>query len=124
MKLLGYALHKKMKIIPEWSTGYIYLSQEELNQFYFQEGDTENMVNYPLSIKGIKLAALFLERNNYIKLSFRSIGNIPVNEMMSTYFTGGGHKNAAGGEEYKLNLEQTLRKFEEILPFYKEVLKP
>ncbi len=123
MRLLGYALHKKMKILHEWSTGYIYLTKDELNQFCFHKGDSEGIVNYPLSIKGIRFAALFLERDNYIKISFRSVGNIPVNEIMSKHFVGGGHKNAAGGEEYELSLDDTLKKFEQLLPLYKELLQ-
>ncbi|MCX7861930.1 MAG: bifunctional oligoribonuclease/PAP phosphatase NrnA [Bacteroidales bacterium] len=122
MRLLGYALHKKMKIIHEWSTGYIWLNKEELKNFCFQKGDNEGIVNYPLNIKGIKLAALFLEKENYIKISMRSIGNVPANEIISKHFVGGGHLNAAGGEEYNLSLEDTLKKFESILPLYKTYL--
>jgi phosphoesterase RecJ-like protein len=65
---------------------------------------------------------LFLERDGYIKISFRSVGSIPVNEIMAKHFSGGGHKNAAGGDEKNLSLEECLRKFESILPLYKDVL--
>jgi len=123
MRLLGYALHKKMKIIHEWSAGYIYLTKEELKEFCFQKGDSEGLVNYPLSIKGIRIAALFLERENYIKISIRSKGDVPANEIMMKYFKGGGHLNAAGGEEYNLSLEETIKKFEQILPLYKKYLQ-
>lgn len=122
MRLLGYALHQKMKVLYEWNTAYIWLSKDELKHFCFQIGDSEGMVNYPLSIKGIKLAALFLEKENYIKISMRSIDNVPVNEIMKNHFTGGGHKNAAGGEEYQLSLEDTLHKFESLLPLYHSYL--
>lgn len=122
MRLLGYALHQKMKVLHEWNAAYIWLNKDELKHFCFQVGDSEGMVNYPLSIKGIKLAALFLEKENYIKISMRSIGNVPVNEIMKNHFIGGGHKNAAGGEEYQLSLDDTLRKFESILPLYQSYL--
>ncbi len=122
MRLLGYALHQKMKVLYEWNTAYIWLNKDELKHFCFQIGDSEGMVNYPLSIKGIKLAALFLEKENHIKISMRSIGNVPVNEIMKNHFSGGGHKNAAGGEEYHLSLEDTLQKFESILPLYQTYL--
>lgn len=122
IKMLGFALNKKMKILHNYATGYIWLSKEELKEFCFQKGDTEGFVNYPLSIKGIKFAALFLERENFIKISFRSTGNIPVNEIMSKHYIGGGHKNAAGGEERELTLEETIQKFESLLPLYKEIL--
>ncbi|NSW45361.1 MAG: bifunctional oligoribonuclease/PAP phosphatase NrnA [Bacteroidales bacterium] len=122
MRMLGYALHKKMKIIHEYATGYIYLSKNELQEFCFQKGDTEGFVNYPLSIKGIRFAALFLERDEYIKISFRSVGNIPVNEIMAKHFSGGGHKNAAGGEAKNVSLEECINQFESILPLYKDIL--
>ncbi len=123
MHLIGYAIYKKMKILPTYATGYIYLTRDELKEFDFRNGDTEGLVNYPLSIKGINMAALFLEKKDFIKISFRSIGNIPVNEMMSTHFSGGGHKNAAGGDEKSLSLSQTIEKFEKMLPLYKDILK-
>jgi phosphoesterase RecJ-like protein len=102
-----------MKIIPEFATGYIYLNKDELKEFCFQKGDTEGFVNYPLSIKGIRFAALFLERDGYIKISFRSVGAIPVNEIMAKHFSGGGHKNAAGGEEINLSLDECIKKFKQ-----------
>ncbi|MGQ9846642.1 MAG: DHH family phosphoesterase [Bacteroidales bacterium] len=122
MRMLGYALYKKMKILHEYATGYIYLTKDELKEFNFQRGDTEGFVNYPLSIKGIRFAALFLERDGYIKISFRSVGSIPANEIMAKHFNGGGHKNAAGGEERKLSLDECLTTFESILPLYKDIL--
>lgn len=122
LKMLGYALYKKMKILSDYATAYIWLSKEELKQFSFQKGDTEWFVNYPLMLKGIKFSAIFYERDNYIKISFRSRGNIPVNEIMSKHFLGGGHKNAAGGKEKQLTLDETIQKFESILPLYKDIL--
>ncbi|GAB4453070.1 MAG: bifunctional oligoribonuclease/PAP phosphatase NrnA [Bacteroidales bacterium] len=122
MRMLGYSLHKKMKILHEYATGYIYLTKDELKEFCFQKGDSEGFVNYPLSIKGVRFAALFLEREGYIKISFRSVGSIPVNEIMAKHFTGGGHRNAAGGDEKNLSLDKCITKFESILPLYKDIL--
>ena len=121
-KLLGHVLLNKMIILPEYSTGYIWLTKQELKEFDFQPGDSEGFVNYPLSIKGVNFAAFFMERENHIKISFRSRGVIPANTIMSENFTGGGHRNAAGGDEHKLNLEDTLKKFLSLLPKYAHVL--
>ncbi len=123
LKLLGYALSKKMEIFPEYSTGFIWLTKVEQEKFNFMIGDSEGFVNYPLSIKGINFSALFMERDDHIKISFRSRGNISVNEIIKTHFSGGGHKNAAGGEEYNLNITETINKFCSILPNYSEILK-
>ena len=37
-------------------------------------------------------------------MSFRSKGNITVNDFAKKYFNGGGHKNAAGGISKDLSL--------------------
>ena len=115
MKLMGYCLHSKMKVFPEYQTAYISLTKKELEEFNFKTGDTEGFVNMPLSIKGIKASALFIEKDNMIKTSFRSKGDLAINEIARKYFNGGGHKNAAGGEYYG-TMEETVKRFIEIMP--------
>lgn len=122
MRLLGYCLNEKMKVFPDFSTAYISITQEERDRFNFQPGDSEGFVNYPLSISGISFTALFLEKKDHVKISFRSKGDFAVNQFSAKYFDGGGHKNAAGGES-KLSLEETLRKFEDLLPGFSKDLK-
>jgi bifunctional oligoribonuclease and PAP phosphatase NrnA len=121
MRFLGYCLNEKMKVFPDFGAAYISITQEERDRFNFQPGDSEGFVNYPLSINGIRFTALFLEKKDHVKISFRSKGDFAVNRFSAKYFDGGGHKNAAGGES-KLSLEETLRKFESLLPEYSEDL--
>jgi phosphoesterase RecJ-like protein len=121
MRLLGYALNEKMEVLPEYKTALISLNKDELVKFHFQTGDSENFVNYPLSIKDTCFSALFIERENHIKISFRSKGDFAVNEFAKKHFNGGGHLNASGGESY-MNLTETLQKFRDLLPEYKEQL--
>ena len=109
MKLLGYALNK-MHILPDNKTAFISLSDAELRQFNYQKGDTEGMVNYPFSIKGINFCALFMEADGYVKISFRSKGKLDVNKFARAHFNGGGHINAAGGRS-NLSLDDTIEKF-------------
>lgn len=122
MRLLGFCLKERLKIIPEFNTAYIYLTKQDLKQFEFEVGDTEGVVNFPLAIKNIRMAALFTEKNAKIKISLRSTGNFSVNDFMRNHFEGGGHKNAAGGNSYE-SLEDTIQKFESFLPKYKDQLK-
>jgi phosphoesterase RecJ-like protein len=122
LRLTGYVLSQKLNVLPEYRTAYMTLSQDELKQFGAQTGDTEGLVNYGLSIKGIKLSVLMYDRKEEIKLSFRSLEDFSVNEMARKHFEGGGHRNASGGTS-RLSLEQTLKKFLEILPEYKEQLQ-
>ncbi|QTE23678.1 DHH family phosphoesterase [Polaribacter cellanae] len=120
--LLGKAL-SNLQILPSYKTAYITLTNEEKKRFDFQKGDTEGVVNYALSLKGIIFAAIFIEdaEQNIIKISFRSKGNFSVNNFSRNHFEGGGHDNAAGGKS-NLNLAQTVTKFTSLLPNYKEEL--
>jgi len=122
LRLLGFALKDKLKVLYEYNTAYIALSQAELEMFNFKTGDTEGIVNYALSIKGIKLAAFFSGREDGIKISFRSKGDFSVKELASKYFEGGGHKNASGGNS-NASLDETVQQFLSILPHYRTQLK-
>jgi bifunctional oligoribonuclease and PAP phosphatase NrnA len=114
IRLQGFALNKRMVVIPECKTAYIYLSKNDLLEYKHVKGDTEGFVNMPLSIKGIYFSALFIEKDNFIKISFRSKGKFPSNEIASEYFSGGGHLNASGGE-YTDSLENTIDYFLKVL---------
>jgi phosphoesterase RecJ-like protein len=114
LRLQGFALNQRMVVLPELQTAYIYLSKDDLKNYNHVKGDTEGFVNMPLSIKGINFAVLFIEKDNFIKLSFRSRGHFPSNEIASLYFSGGGHLNASGGE-YSDTLENTIIYFLEVL---------
>lgn len=115
LQLLGRAL-QNIKVFPEYKTSYITLSQKELDEFHYQKGDTEGIVNYGLSIKGIHFSAIFIEHRdeNIIKISLRSQGNFDVNQFARQHFNGGGHINAAGGKSYE-SMKATTNKFEELI---------
>lgn len=123
MRLLGFCLNNKMQVFPELHTAFISLSMEEQKQYNFSLGDSEGIVNYPLSIKDICFTAMFIERKDKIKISFRSKGTFPVNIFSEKHFSGGGHTNAAGGES-PLTLAETIEKYISLLPDYiKELTK-
>ncbi len=123
MQLLGKAL-ASMKLIAEYATAYITLSQYELNKYNYQKGDTEGFVNYALSLKGVVFAIIFIEdkKQGIIKMSFRSKGSFSVNEFARNHFNGGGHTNASGGRS-EVSLKATITNFLEILPKYKSALE-
>lgn len=121
MKMMGYCLYEKMQVFPEYKTAIISLNQEEQKRFKFEFGDSEGFVNLPLSIKDVIFSVLFVEREDKIKVSLRSRGKFAVNQLSQQYFSGGGHINAAGGESL-LSLEETVQKFIDLLPAYKEDL--
>ena len=110
-RMMGYVLYEKMKIYPEKKASLITLSQEELARFDYQPGDTEGFVNMPLDIKNISFSVFLRENNEYVKVSLRSIGDLPCNTFAAKYFNGGGHKNASGGEVYG-TMEEAIALFE------------
>jgi phosphoesterase RecJ-like protein len=122
MRLQGYCMLEKMVVLPEFHTAYISLTDEELTRFNHRKGDTEGFVNIPFSVKGIKFTALFVEKKDRIKVSFRSRGNFPVNLVASEHYRGGGHTNAAGGDSF-LSMKETLLGFESLLPGYSKILR-
>ncbi len=115
LQLLGRAL-QNMKVLTEHQTAYTTLTQDELNAFDYVKGDTEGIVNYGLSIKGIVFTAIFIENKEekIIKISFRSQGDFDVNQFARDHFNGGGHRNAAGGKS-EVSIEETIRKFEDLV---------
>lgn len=98
LRLLGYAISERMLVWPHLHTAVIYLTKEDLSRFHYQVGDTEGVVNYPLSMDNVNLAVLITEKEKKIKISFRSKGDFNVNLLARNHFNGGGHKNAAGGQ--------------------------
>lgn len=122
LRLLGKALANNLFILEEYNTAYIALTQNDLGGFKCGMGDTEGIVNYALSIEGIVLGAIFIERNNGVKVSFRSVGSFSVNNFARKHFNGGGHSNAAGGWLEGLNIEQAVKFFKESLSDFKSEL--
>lgn len=121
LRFLGYCLSNKLEVLHEFNTALITVDREEMNRFKIVTGDTEGVVNYALSISNIRLAAFIIERTDKIKLSLRSSGTFPANEICKNYFHGGGHRNAAGGQSEN-TLEQVIHQFKTLLPDYKNLL--
>ncbi|PQJ19663.1 bifunctional oligoribonuclease/PAP phosphatase NrnA [Tenacibaculum sp. SG-28] len=121
--LLGQAL-SNLQVLPEFKTAYITISEEEKRKFNYSKGDTEGIVNYALSIKGIVFGVIFIEdaEQGITKISFRSKGTFSVNQFARKYFNGGGHDNAAGGKS-NLSIEETVKKFTSLLPNYANELQ-
>jgi bifunctional oligoribonuclease and PAP phosphatase NrnA len=114
MQFLGYILLEKMEIFNKYKTGLIALSRQDIKNFGVSTGDTEGLVNYPLSIAGIRFSTLITERADEVKMSFRSKGDFDVSKLAREHFSGGGHFNASGGKS-TLSLTDTVERFKQIL---------
>jgi phosphoesterase RecJ-like protein len=114
LRFLGHVLSNRMEIYYEWNTALMYISKQELLKYEIKTGDTEGLVNYPLSIQGIKLVGLVIDRDEERKWSFRSKGSFDCNTFARKYFNGGGHFNASGGNS-KDSLQDTIKKFKDAI---------
>ncbi|WP_431200774.1 DHH family phosphoesterase [Mucilaginibacter sp. P19] len=121
LRFLGHCLANCLEVLPEFNTAIIAVNKHDLERFDVETGDTEGVVNYALSMASIRLAAFIVERSDRVKLSLRSKGEFPANEICKKYFNGGGHRNAAGGHSED-SLEQVIQQFKQILPEYKKLL--
>lgn len=121
LRFMGFALYEKLVVLPQYRTAYFAISDGDLQQFNSQTGDTEGLVNYGLSIEGIMFSAVIIERDQTIRMSFRSVDGFSVNDFARKHFEGGGHQNAAGGKS-SLSLEATVQKFLDLLPLYQDQL--
>lgn len=119
LRFIGYALMEKLVVKEDQRVSYFVINAEEHERFHLKSGDTEGLVNYALSIKGINVAAIIMERGGEVKLSFRSVGNFGVNDFAAEYFNGGGHKNAAGGIS-DVGIIETEEKFKSLIPLFLE----
>lgn len=122
LRLVGYAISEKMKLYADYHASSIALTEEEVERYNYEKGDTEGLVNYGLSIRGIRFTAFMRESDGMIKISFRSKGTFDCNQFARKHFHGGGHINAAGGRSDD-SLEATLQRFESLLVDYKEELQ-
>jgi phosphoesterase RecJ-like protein len=114
LRFTGHVLMNRMEVFYEYNTALIAISKKDLLRFQIKTGDTEGLVNFPLSIQGIKLSALVIDRDEERKWSFRSKGGFDTNTFARKYFSGGGHYNASGGRSAD-SLDQTVEKFKQAM---------
>ncbi len=120
LRFVGYVLSRCLKTVNGYNVAYITISQEDIMRFVVRPGDTDGLVNYALSVKGVVVAALFNEKKDGIYISLRSVGDFSVNDLAKQHFGGGGHKNASGGIS-KLTLVETITSFIDIIKGYDEL---
>jgi len=123
LRLMGYVLYEKMQVFPEFNAALIWLNRAEQKRFHYSKGDTEGFVNMPLSIKGIRFSAFLREdtEKDMIKVSLRSVGSFPCNQLAAEFFNGGGHLNASGGEFYG-TMDEAIDLFKQALVKYETLL--
>ncbi len=122
LRFIGNALLKRLDVLYEYNTAMMAIPKSDLKEFDIKTGDTEGLVNYLLSIEGIRLGALLIDREEERRWSFRSKGDFDVNQFARLHFEGGGHKNAAGGRSSD-TLQHNVEKFKTVLQEYEAQLQ-
>jgi len=122
LRFTGFALLNRMQVFYEYNTALMFIYSEDIKKFDIKTGDTEGLVNYLLTLLGIRFGAIVIDRDEERKWSFRSKGNFDVNTFAREHFEGGGHFNAAGGRSDD-SVDETKEKFRQLLPQYLQELK-
>ncbi|MCA6449575.1 MAG: DHH family phosphoesterase [Chitinophagaceae bacterium] len=122
LRFIGYALVNRMEVMYEYNTALMYITRSDLQRYNIKTGDTEGLVNYLLTIQGIRFGALVIDREGERKWSFRSKGAFDVNKFAREHFNGGGHVNAAGGGSYD-SLDANVARFKEVIKEYQHQLQ-
>jgi len=113
IQLVSYCLSNNLNLYHNGKVAVITLTTEEQKKFDMKKGDTEGLVNNGLSVLGVQVSAFFSQKDDIIKISFRSKKDVDVNTFARKYFDGGGHKNAAGAKSL-LGMQATVDKFIEL----------
>ncbi|MFY8025134.1 MAG: DHH family phosphoesterase [Sediminibacterium sp.] len=122
LRFIGFALLNRMEVLYEYNTAIMYIHQADLQKYHIKTGDTEGLVNYLLTIKGIRFGAIVIDRTEERKWSFRSKGGFDVNQFARNHFEGGGHANASGGRSSD-SVEKTVAHFKHVIQEYKNQLQ-
>ncbi|MBN1299818.1 MAG: DHH family phosphoesterase [Melioribacteraceae bacterium] len=116
IKLLGKALNS-LTLYHDGRVALMKINRADLNETGTGEEDTDGFVNYALSVEDVKIALLLYELQEGLKVSFRSVGDIPVNKLAEE-FGGGGHFHAAGARITDNTAEAVLPKIIELSKKY------
>lgn len=118
LRLLGMVLNT-LVLRYDGEIAYLTLDNDMLNDADAGPDDTHGLVNYALTIEGVRAGLLFKETAKGTKISFRSQGDMYVNEWARA-FNGGGHRNASGAFVQK-PLEETVQAVMDAAPRYLDV---
>ena len=97
VRLMGYMQYEGLKVLPEGAS-YMILTKEIMDRFDLREGESEGLVNVPLTIGTVKLSVLLKEDDGHFRVSVRSKKGTSAQQLAVRFFHGGGHENAAGGK--------------------------
>ena len=119
VRLMGYMQSEQLHILPG-GAAYMILTRDIQRRFDMQEGESEGLVNVPLTIGKVKLSVLLKEDDGHFRVSVRSKKGTSAQRLAQQHFHGGGHENAAGG---KLFIGEDIPAAEAAPAFVEQILK-
>ena len=119
VRLMGYMQSEELHILPN-GTAYMILTRDIQQRFDMRDGESEGLVNVPLTIGKVRLSVLLKEDEGHFRVSVRSKKGTSAQQLANTYFHGGGHENAAGG---KLFIGQDIASAQEAPACLERILK-
>ena len=121
LRLNAFAIDSRMELLMNGRAALITLNADDLARYDYVKGDTEGLVNVPLTIPEVAVSVFMHQEPGFIKVSMRSKGEFPVNKICSSHFGGGGHLNAAGGE-FRGHMREAVDTLRKVLPDYAQYL--
>lgn len=97
VRLIGYMQNEGLHLLP-CGAAYMILTKEIQERFDLREGESDGLVNVPLTIGPVKLSLLLKEDEGHFRVSARSKKGTSAQQLCQRFFHGGGHENAAGGK--------------------------
>ncbi|HEX9614150.1 MAG TPA: bifunctional oligoribonuclease/PAP phosphatase NrnA [Bacteroidota bacterium] len=108
VRLLGRVLGG-LQTVHAGKVVYMTVTKSMFDETGTSEPDVDRFAPYALTIKGAKIGLMFTELPGLVKVSFRSKGSIPINELAQE-FGGNGHKNAAGARITGGSLQDVIQR--------------
>ena len=97
VRLMGYMQSKELNILPG-GAAYMILTRKIQEKYDLRDGESEGLVNVPLTIEKVRLSVLVKEDGPNWRVSIRSKRGTSAQKLAQGVFHGGGHENAAGGK--------------------------
>ena len=97
VRLMGYMQSEELHILDN-GTAYMVLTRGIQERFDMRDGESEGLVNVPLTIEKVRLSVLLKEDDGHFRVSVRSKKGTSAQQLAQRFFHGGGHENAAGGK--------------------------
>lgn len=119
VRLMGYMQGEGLRLV-DGGGAYMIITRDIQRRFDMQEGESEGLVNVPLTIGSIRLSVLLREEGDVFRVSVRSKKGTSAQQLAQRHFHGGGHENAAGG---KLTVGVDIASPEQAPAYVEQLLK-